>query len=400
MQSSDLTKHEHRWFLWVTLATLAAFTAVATDLYLPAFTQVAGDFGVTTQEVQFTLTAFFVGMAAGQLVWGPYSDRQGRKPAVLLGISIFIVASLACVFAPNIWFLVIARFAQAFGGSVTMLSSRAIVRDLFTGNDMARTMSAVMSIFMAAPILAPSVGALILNFGSWHWVFAALAIFGVLAGLNFVRMPETLARENRVNHSLREVLQNYGEISKNREFRFAILQVASQTLMLFAYVTMIPSVMMISLDLSPSEFGLMFGTNAVALIIGSQINFRILKRVTVRQALKWFVITQASGAIALLILANAFASVWVIVPLLMVTIGVGSSIAGNSTTLALAPFTTGAAQASGVVGIVQSLAAAAISALLSIIPGEPMLKMTLTMAAIAVVAISVLILREREAGKI
>lgn len=400
MQAADLTKHEHRWFLWVTLATLAAFTAVATDLYLPAFTQVAGEYGVTTQEVQFTLTAFFVGMALGQLIWGPYSDRHGRKPAVLLGIVIFIAASIACIFAPNLLFLVIARFAQAFGGSVTMLNSRAIVRDLFTGNDMARTMSAVMSIFMAAPILAPTIGALILNFGSWHWIFAALAIFGVLAGLNFLRMPETLAPENRVKHSLGEVLRNYVAISKHREFRFAIMQVASQTLMLFAYVTMIPSVMMLSLGLSPNEFGLMFGTNALALILGSQINFRILKRVSVRAALKWFVVTQASGAFALLIFANLFPSVWVIVPILMVTIGVGSSIAGNSTTLALAPFKTGAAQASGVVGIVQSVAAAVISAVLSIVPGEPLVKMTATMAAIAVIAITVLVIREREADRI
>ncbi len=398
MQAADLTKHEHRWFLWTTLATLAAFTAIATDLYLPAFPQVAEQFGVDTQGVQFTLTSFFAGMAVGQLIWGPYSDRHGRKPAVILGIVLFIVASVACIFAPNLWVLVVARFIQAFGGSVTMLSSRAIVRDIYTGTDMARTMSAVMTIFMAAPILAPSLGAIILSFGSWQWVFAALALFGVLAGLNFLRMPETLASENRVQHSLKEVLQNYLEISKNREFRLAIMQVGSQTLMLFAYVTMIPSVMMLTLGLTATEFGLVFGANAVGLILGSQVNFRVLKRVPVAVALKWFVITQASGAFLLLILANLVPSVWVIVPILMVTIGVGSSIAGNSSTLALAPFSSGAAQASGMVGIVQSVAAALVSFILSLVPGEPLLKMTVTMAVIGVLAITVLFIRERESG--
>jgi DHA1 family bicyclomycin/chloramphenicol resistance-like MFS transporter len=399
MQVSDLTKPEHRWFLWVTMATLAAFTAIATDLYLPAFTQVATDFDVTTKEVQFTLFSFFVGMAFGQLIWGPFSDRHGRKSAVILGIAIFILASIACVFAPNLWFLVIARAVQAFGGSVTMLASRAIVRDLFTGNEMARTMSAVSSIFMAAPILAPTLGAGILAFGSWHLIFVGLAIFGALAGLNFMRMPETLSAEARTNLGLREILGKYGQIAKNVEFRFAIMQVMSQTLMLFTYVTMIPSVMMVELGLTPGEFGIMFGTNALALIAGSQVNFRILKRVSVRKALKWFVIVQASGAFVLLFAANTWHSVWVIVPILMVTIGVGSSIAGNSTTLALAPFTSGAAQASGVVGIAQSLAAALISGLLSLISGEPLIKMTFTMATIATIAITVLIIRERRLGK-
>lgn len=399
MQVADLTKREHRWFLWITMATLSAFTAMATDLYLPAFTQVASDFSVTTKEIQFTLFSFFVGMALGQFVWGPISDRYGRKPAVLAGISIFVVASIACVFAPNLWFLVFARALQSFGGSVTMLASRAIVRDLFTGKEMARTMSAVSSIFMAAPILAPLLGAIILISGSWHWIFVGLAIFGLLAGLNFIRMPETLAVEARTKDGIGSALKKFVEITRNVEFRFAIMQVMSQTLMLFTYITMIPSVMMVELELTPQQFGIMFGTNALALILGSQINFRILKKVSVRKALKWFVIVQASGAFTLLFVANIWHSVWVIVPILMVTIGVGSSIAGNSTTLAMAPFTTGAAQASGVVGVAQSLAAASVSGLLSLLPGEPIVKMTFAMASIATIAITVLIIRERRAQK-
>jgi DHA1 family bicyclomycin/chloramphenicol resistance-like MFS transporter len=399
LQASDLTKKEHRWFLWITMATLAAFTAVATDLYLPAFTEVAKDFSVTTKEIQLTLFSFFIGMAFGQLFWGPISDRYGRKPAVLVGITLFIAASIACVFAPNLWFLTFARAFQSFGGSVTMLASRAIVRDLFTGKEMARTMSAVSSIFMAAPILAPSLGAVILNFGSWHWIFVGLAIFGTLAALNFLRMPETLPMQSRTTDGIGQAIVKFGGIVRNVEFRFAIMQVMSQTLMLFAYVTMIPSVMMVELGLTPSEFGIMFGTNALALIIGSQINFRVLKRVSVRKALKWFVIVQASGAFLLLIVANSFHSVWAIVPILMVTIGVGSSIAGNSTTLAMAPFSSGAAQASGVVGVAQSLAATVISGLLSVLPGEPIVRMTFTMATIATIAITVLVIRERRLGK-
>ncbi len=396
MQLSDLTKSKHRWMLWGTLASLSAFPAMATDLYLPGFPAVAQQFAVTTYDVQLTLSSFFYGMAIGQLVWGAASDRLGRKLPTILGISLFVLGSIACALAPNLWFLVIARFIQALGGAAAMTIVRAIVRDLFTGEEMARTMSAVMSIFMIAPILAPSIGALILQFGQWNWIFIVLAVFGVGAIINFTRLPETLPVEQRQRYDIGQVMTAYGEILKTSEFRYAVIQAASASLMLFTYVSLIPSVLMVEFGATPAQFGIFFGINSLSLVAGSQINRRILKKLKVNVALRNMVSFQAVMAIALFALAHVYPVIWVVLPMLMLTIGANPSIAGNSATLAMAPFAKSAAQASAMVGLIQGISSASVAAIAAVVPGEPLAKMTTMMLIIAGLSSAILIMRERK----
>jgi len=396
MKLSELTLPKNRWKLWGTLASLSAFPAMATDLYLPGFPAVAHQFSVSTYEVQLTLSSFFYGMAAGQLLWGATSDRLGRKLPTILGISLFIIGSIACAFAPNLWFLIIARFIQALGGAAAMTIVRAIVRDLYSGEEMARTMSAVMSIFMAAPILAPSLGALILQYGQWNWIFIVLAIFGVLAILNFAQMPETLPREQRQRNGVGDVIRVYGSILRTSEFNFAVLQASAASLMLFSYVSLIPSVLMVEFGATPAQFGIFFGVNALSLVAGAQINRRILKRLKVHEALRNFVIFQAIMAVVLFTLAHTFPVIWVILPMLMLTIGANTSIGGNSATMAMAPFKSSAAQASALVGVIQGLSGASIAAIAAVLPGQPLEKMTTMMLVIAAVANTVLFIRERK----
>ena len=396
MKLSELTLPKNRWKLWGTLASLSAFPAMATDLYLPGFPAVAHQFSVSTYEVQLTLSSFFYGMAAGQLLWGATSDRLGRKLPTILGISLFIIGSIACAFAPNLWFLIIARFIQALGGAAAMTIVRAIVRDLYSGEEMARTMSAVMSIFMAAPILAPSLGALILQYGQWNWIFIVLAIFGVLAILNFAQMPETLPREQRQRNGVGDVIRVYGSILRTSEFNFAVLQASAASLMLFSYVSLIPSVLMVEFGATPAQFGIFFGVNALSLVAGAQINRRILKRLKVHEALRNFVIFQAIMAVVLFTLAHTFPVIWVILPMLMLTIGANTSIGGNSATMAMAPFKSSAAQASALVGVIQGLSGASIAAIAAVLPGQPLEKMTTMMLVIAAVASTVLFIRVRK----
>jgi len=396
MKLSELTLPKNRWKLWGTLASLSAFPAMATDLYLPGFPAVAHQFSVSTYEVQLTLSSFFYGMAAGQLLWGATSDRLGRKLPTILGISLFIIGSIACAFAPNLWFLIIARFIQALGGAAAMTIVRAIVRDLYSGEEMARTMSAVMSIFMAAPILAPSLGALILQYGQWNWIFIVLAVFGVLAILNFAQMPETLPREQRQRNGVGDVIRVYGSILRTSEFNFAVLQASAASLMLFSYVSLIPSVLMVEFGATPAQFGIFFGVNALSLVAGAQINRRILKRLKVHEALRNFVIFQAIMAVVLFTLAHTLPVIWVILPMLMLTIGANTSIGGNSATMAMAPFKSSAAQASALVGVIQGLSGASIAAIAAVLPGQPLEKMTTMMLVIAAVASTVLFIRVRK----
>lgn len=400
LKLAELTNRKHRWMLWGTLASLSAFPAMATDLYLPGFPAVAAQFGATTYDVQLTLSSFFYGMAIGQLVWGAASDRLGRKLPTILGIGLFILGSIACAFAPNLWFLVIARFVQALGGAAAMTIVRAIVRDLFSGEEMARTMSAVMSIFMIAPILAPSIGALILEFGQWQWIFVVLALFGVGAILNFMRMPETLPVEHRQRNGFGEVMKAYGAILKTSEFRYAVVQAASASLMLFTYVSLIPSVLMVQFGATPAQFGIFFGINSLALVAGSQINRRILKKLKVSQALRNMVGFQALMAIALFALAHTVPSILVVLPMLMLTIGANPSIAGNSATLAMGPFQNSAAQASAMVGLIQGISSASAAAIAAVLPGEPLSKMTTMMLVIAALSSAILIIRERKFKKL
>lgn len=385
--------------LWGTLASLSAFPAMATDLYLPGFPAVAAQFGATTYEVQLTLSSFFYGMAIGQLIWGATSDRLGRKLPTILGIGLFVVGSIACAFAPDLWFLVVARFVQALGGAAAMTIVRAIVRDLFSGEEMARTMSAVMSIFMIAPILAPSLGALILEFGEWHWIFIALAIFGVAAVANFIRMPETLPPEMRQASGFKTAMSGYANIVRNSEFRFAVMQSAAASLLLFAYVSLIPSVLMVQFGATPIQFGIFFGVNALSLVAGAQINRRILTRVKTHVALRRFVLFQAAMAIILFVVAHTVPVLWLILPMLMLTIGANTSIGGNSATLAMAPFPGSAAQASALVGVVQSIAAATSAAIVAFLPGQALDKMTTTIVAVTGLTSGVLWLRERKLKK-
>ena len=399
MQLNDLTQPRNRWMLWGTLASLSAFPAMATDLYLPGFPAVAAQFGTTTFEVQLTLSSFFYGMAVGQLIWGATSDRLGRKLPTILGIALFVAGSIACALAPNLTILIVARFIQAIGGAAAMVIVRAIVRDLFSGEEMARTMSAIMSIFMAAPILAPSIGALILQFGQWQWIFIGLAMFGIIAALNFTRMPETLAAEKRQRVGFGAVIANYGTIFKNSEFRFAVLQSSSASLLLFAYVSLIPSVLMVQFKATPAQFGVFFGVNALSLVAGAQINRRILKKVKTHVALRRFVLFQASMAVLLFAVAHSVPELWLILPMLMLTIGANTSIGGNSATLAMAPFPKSAAQASALVGVVQSISSATSAAIVAFLPGKPLDKMTTTILAVTVLTTGVLWLRERELKK-
>ncbi|MFM6978302.1 MAG: multidrug effflux MFS transporter [Micrococcales bacterium] len=395
MKLADITLRQNRWMLWGTLASLSAFQGFATDIYLPSFTAVAKQFNVTTYDVQLTLSTFMFGMAIGQLVWGSISDRLGRKLPVNLGMILFIASSIACAFAPNLTFLIIARFFQAFGGSAALTSVRAIVRDLYTGEEMARTMSAIMSIFMAAPILAPSLGALILNFSSWNWIFIVLALFGIIAFLNFSRFPETLPIENRRQGNFAQAFKDYGSILKTPDFIFAGMQSLTTTALLFTYVSLIPSVLMVEFNATPTQFSIFFGVNALAIIAGSQINRKILTKIKVDKALRNLLIFQVTMVAVLFAFAQTAPIIWVILPITMLIVGVNTSIGGNSATLAMAPFQTKAAQASALVGVIQGIAGASVAAIAAVIPGEPLHKMTTMMLTIALIAITVLAIRQR-----
>ena len=201
---------------WIMLlALLTSLGPLSIDMYLPALPQMADDFGVSTQMIANTLPAYFLGLAVGQLIYGPVSDRIGRKIPLYFGLSLYVAASLICLFAQNEWSLIAARILQALGGCVGVVIARAAIRDRLDMQASAQAFSSMMIVMGIAPIIAPAMGSLILKFFSWHAVFAALSFMGVvcLFCVHFF-FKESLPVSRRLNLSFQQVLLLYAAIFK------------------------------------------------------------------------------------------------------------------------------------------------------------------------------------------
>lgn len=266
-------------YLVLLLGSLSAFGPMSIDMYLPAFPALATSLGTTPGMVAYTLSAFFIGLSVGQLVYGPLADRFGRRTPLLVGLFIFVLASVGCAFAPNIEALIAMRVLQALGGCAGMVISRAAVRDMFDQQTSARVFSMLMLVMGVAPILAPFLGGLVLDAAGWRGIFWSLAAFGAacLAAVA-LKLPETLSPDRRVRLSAAEIGRVYGRLLGHRGFvGFALAGAFAQAGM-FAYIAGSPFVF-ISLHHVPANmYGVLFGLNAAGLIGASQLNGHLLKR--------------------------------------------------------------------------------------------------------------------------
>jgi DHA1 family bicyclomycin/chloramphenicol resistance-like MFS transporter len=263
----------------VLLGALAAFGPMSVDMYLPAFPALARDFRTSTSTVAFTLSAFFVGLAVGQLVYGPLADRFGRKGPLLVGLALYVLASVACAFAPNIATLVVLRALQAFGACAGLVMSRAMVRDLFDVQAAARVFSLLMLVMGLAPILAPTLGGFMLNLTGWQGIFGCLAGFGllVLAAVLW-GLPETLPPRDRTAIGVGQSAKVYASLLKHRAFLGFSLSGAFASAGMFAYIAGSPFVFMTLHGIPSGRYGLLFGANATGLIGASQVNAWLVRR--------------------------------------------------------------------------------------------------------------------------
>ncbi len=259
------------------LGALTAFGAVTIDLYLPTLPSIARDFAVSPAAVQFTLSAFFVGMAIGQLVYGPVSDRLGRRPAVLFGCLVYVAASLACAFAPTLDLLVAGRFGQALGCCAGMVVARAVVRDRYDHRDSARIFSLLTLVLGVAPLVAPSVGTWLSAIGSWRSVFFVLAGFGTLVGAAvFLRLDESRSPATEAKARGESVAGAYRELLGSRRLVGYTLVAACNGATLFSYIASAPDLIIDIWGFSPQQFALIFAGIAVGVVGSSQVNRRLL----------------------------------------------------------------------------------------------------------------------------
>ncbi|WP_413299644.1 Bcr/CflA family multidrug efflux MFS transporter [Bacillus sp. 1P10SD] len=291
------------------LGLLGPFTI---DTYLPSFPTIVKDYHTTASLVQISLTSCLLGLGLGQLIIGPLSDVKGRRKPLIFFIILYLLASLTCAIAPNIYFLIGSRLVQGFAAAGGLVISRAIVRDLFSGRELTKFFTMMVLVGNLGPIVAPIAGGGILAFTNWHGVFVALACLGaVLLCIVLLKLEETLPVENRVPSNLSQILKNFGSLFKDRTFLGYALAQGFTVAGIFAYVSGIPFVYQNIYGVTPQQFSFLFGVNGIALIIGSQMVGRLADFVQEKTFLKiGLVISNVAGAwllIALLLKAPLFA---------------------------------------------------------------------------------------------
>jgi DHA1 family bicyclomycin/chloramphenicol resistance-like MFS transporter len=386
--------------LLLLLAALTAFGPMSLDLYLPAFPEIARTFGTDTGSVQFTMSACLLGLGLGQVLWGPTSDRYGRRRPLAVGLTVFVVASLLIMLAPSLGILVLLRLVQALGGSAGIVIARAVVRDLYSGTELARAMSAIVTVFALAPVVAPLLGSAIILVAPWPWMFAALALFGVLCLIGVWRMPETLPADRRTDHGFVGAVRQYGVIIGNREFRYAAAIAALGSMALFTYISGSPAVLMDSYGLSEGGFALSFAALSLCFALGAQLNMRLLKRYRVITLLRSSVATQVTASMVVLVVGVLSLSLpFLMIPLviaLMTVAGVNS----NAMALALDPFPRSAASAAALVGGLQMTMGAVASAVFSAMTLRPPVEMGLGMTVAGLVSVSLIALSMRRVAPV
>ncbi|MFW5418346.1 multidrug effflux MFS transporter [Nocardiopsis sp. CNT-189] len=266
--------------LVLVLATLTATGPLATDLYLPAFPQIAADLGAPEAQIQLTLTAIMLGLALGQLVIGPMSDAWGRRRPLLIGVAVFTLVSVACVFAPNAGVLVVLRFIQGMAGAAGAVISRAVVRDLFTGDEAARFFSRLMLITGLAPMLGPVLGGQLLLVGPWQLSFAVLAGVSALSfAAAFFGLPESLPADRRSPLRPGTLGATVWRLLRDARFIGPVLTLGLSFGAMFTYIGSFSTVSQSEVfGASAQQFSLMFAVNTLGIMIGTQVNARLIGR--------------------------------------------------------------------------------------------------------------------------
>jgi DHA1 family bicyclomycin/chloramphenicol resistance-like MFS transporter len=349
-----VTSSEYRR-LAVVLGALTAIGPLAIDMYLPALPTIAREFQVNVASVQVTLAAYFAGIAIGQAFYGPLSDAIGRKPALSLGLLVFIVASIGCAWAGDIRALLAFRFLQALGGCAPIVIPRAVVRDYFNQLESIRMLSILMLVFGLGPILAPLIGGqLLVNFG-WRTVFWLLAAYAVgLLVIVTAFLPESLPLARRRPQAMRVVFDVYARLLRDRTYITYVLSGALIFAGLLAYISGSPFVFIELFDVPPERYGLFFGVNAIGIVSASQINRWLASRMEARRIVG--VMLSVAMIASLVLLFDAYSGLGgfagILVPLFCY-IACHGFVLPNTTALAMAPHGNVAGSASALLGTIQ-----------------------------------------------
>lgn len=383
--------------LMLILSTMTAFGPFAIDMYLASFSDIARDLGTTLAKVQLTLSVFFIGLAAGQLIYGPLTDRYGRRVPLLIGVGMFTLASLVCVFAPNVESLIALRLVEALGGCAGMVIGRAIISDLYSEGEAARVLSSMMAVQSFGPIVSPLLGGLLLLVAGWRIMFVVLTLLGLLCFTLTARwLPETLPREKRTYHPLGEILTTFARLSLRREFIVPALAGSAALSGVFVFITGSPCVFMELHGVNERQFGLLFGLVALGILVGAQLNRILLQHWPPRQVFLWALRVNVLVSLVLLAVAH-HSALWVLIIPLLLCITTVPLIGANSAAMAMSASRRELGSASSIYGLIQFGFASLASSLVSTLHDGTAYPMAIVILGVGLLGNMIYLLRKRVA---
>jgi len=354
------------------LGALACLPALTVDMYLPALPQVASDLGASDTLAQLTVSIMLVGGALGQLVIGPLTDRFGRRRPLIIGLAMHVLVSLACAVVDDMHLLIGLRLVQGFFNSAASVAAMATVRDRFVGAEAARILSRLMLVIGVAPMLAPSLGSIVLEGFTWRWIFVVLAAIGAaLAVVVLSVMPETNPVARRTTGGATSVLRGYGTLLRDRHFMALALIPGLAMGALLSYVVGSPFVFQQGYGLTHGQFSLLFAINGLGLVLSAQVNAALVRRVAPIRLLRTALVAQLAMSVVLLVVAiTEFGGLIGLLVALWLVLAFQGLIPANASALALSRHGEIAGTSAAMIGAVQSLLAGVVSPIVGLLGSD------------------------------
>lgn len=382
------------------LAALSAIGPLATDLYLPALPQIAADLGSSESRVKLTLTAVMAGLALGQLVAGPLSDRWGRRGPLLIGTGVFTAVTFAIMFVTSTETFMLLRFVQGLAAAAGLVVSRAVVRDVFHGDTAATFFSRLMLVTGLAPMLGPLLGGQLLYLGPWQLIFGALGLAGALTFvLVYVSLPESLPEESRTKQDPRVLARTFARLLRDPGFIAPTAVLALSFGMSFTYISAFSFVSQNQFDATAQQFSLVFGVTTLGMILGNQVNVALIRRMELRRRLALGLLGATVSVLAMGLLAvSGQADLVNITTALFVMMLFTGLISPNATAMALSGQPAEiAGTSSALLGTLQFAVGSGLAATAGLTGATTLVSMTTVMLLTAVAALAVFLYAARRA---
>jgi DHA1 family bicyclomycin/chloramphenicol resistance-like MFS transporter len=384
-------------FLIIILGVLSAIGPFSIDMYLPGFPDIAKDLHTTVAQVALSLSSFFIGISAGQFLYGPLLDRFGRKKPLYAGIGLYLVASACCAMAHTVELLIMLRLFQALGACACLVASRALVRDLFPVEQNAKVFSQLMLVIAVSPIIAPTVGGYLAAGLGWKYIFIVLTVIAafILAAVHFA-LPEGRQPDRHMSLKPAPIISGFLKVLKEPQFYTYAFTGAIASAGLYAYIAGSPAVFMEQFGVTERQYGWIFAVVALGLIGCSQLNSVLLRTYKSEQIIRVALICQSLTAVLLFMgSVMGWLGLFGTITFCFLFLCCQGCVFPNSSALSLALFGRNAGTASALMGGIQMSIGAFASAVVSFLNNHTALPMTGVMACCALVALIVLLAGHR-----